>query len=463
MKKEKMFNYSSKRRKNFVAKYDLIEEERTITIIYRENDLYKKIVQKLSEELEKKGYYLNLKEIPKEFIEEDIHAYLENRKFAGVMICDKTIKEILYRIPHKNKEKLSSMTIIDDVINKVISEELERAMKECKINYWLHDDEDYKHNYKRILAYLFTKFPEKKPKKIYIVANRLKDHFSDRLSDLEIGNKIAEWTSELDPEIETKVVTGSVYPKKGCWILGDRHYITYSSPDKCIFRLPPENLYEDLKDILDINIDIEGKTVKRISQPFKYKPKKGKKIIERVELSKKDEELAKVLKFFKIVDNVLLKHAPKLGYDYLKEKRLINKDHCLGVWSCETGSSYGFDTLYLISKEGEEGKCKVKELINTSSTKGYIYISNIEENNEKFVIYVRIEGYGNSEKRTIELEKNKIEYEIEDNVGLELDEQKYQFINEAGLKRLEKYCSQSPISKKMFSEYIKKLKDISGK
>jgi len=84
------------------------------------------------------------------------------------------------------------------------------------------------------------------------------------------------------------------------------------------------------------------------------------------------------------VRELISKVGPSLGcgdftYDPIFPEG--RKDVCVVSHMAEDGHSYGFDTLYLVWKEGP-GRMKYKEIKNTRSTKDYIMIKEIVINND---------------------------------------------------------------------------------
>jgi len=76
-----------------------------------------------------------------------------------------------------------------------------------------------------------------------------------------------------------------------------------------------------------------------------------------------------------LVDDV----GPSLGSDFTYEPVFpeSRKDVCAVKRTAENGSTYGFDTIYLVWKE-PDGSVKHKEIKNSRSTKDYIHIDSVE-------------------------------------------------------------------------------------
>ena len=87
------------------------------------------------------------------------------------------------------------------------------------------------------------------------------------------------------------------------------------------------------------------------------------------------------------VKSLIGKVGPSLGYDYTSgpvfpESR---KDVCAVVRTAEDGSTYGFDTAYLVWAN-LKGQLNHEELINTRSSKDYIHIDEIKEDENDIVL-----------------------------------------------------------------------------
>lgn len=75
--------------------------------------------------------------------------------------------------------------------------------------------------------------------------------------------------------------------------------------------------------------------------------------------------------------------GPRLGYDYTHAPEFPKdrKDVCAVVHTTENGSTYGYDTVYLVWKE-PDGTVKHKEIKNSRATKDYIHIKELEVNKD---------------------------------------------------------------------------------
>lgn len=71
--------------------------------------------------------------------------------------------------------------------------------------------------------------------------------------------------------------------------------------------------------------------------------------------------------------------GPSLGYDFTYSPQFPKgrQDVCLVTHAAENGTSYGYDTLYLVWKD-EDGRLRNRELANTKCSKDYISSSSIE-------------------------------------------------------------------------------------
>jgi len=91
--------------------------------------------------------------------------------------------------------------------------------------------------------------------------------------------------------------------------------------------------------------------------------------------------------------NLVKRIGSKLGYDYLRsEKQLEGKNVAAIVWGTENGSTYGFDTVYLIW-ESREGGIEYKEITNSRSTKDYLSVDEIKEDTDNIIVKVNGIGY----------------------------------------------------------------------
>lgn len=72
------------------------------------------------------------------------------------------------------------------------------------------------------------------------------------------------------------------------------------------------------------------------------------------------------------------KIGQRLGYDYTHNPKFPSdrNDVCAVVHTTENGSTYGYDTIYLVWK-GKDGIVKYKEIKDTRATKDYINIDSV--------------------------------------------------------------------------------------
>ena len=86
------------------------------------------------------------------------------------------------------------------------------------------------------------------------------------------------------------------------------------------------------------------------------------------------------------------------------------KDICAVRRMAENGSTYGYDTIYLLWKN-EEG-LNHEELINSKSTKDYIHVNKVLEGKENVVVKVGSGGSYSGSKWAREFERNKKSLEL---------------------------------------------------
>ena len=97
--------------------------------------------------------------------------------------------------------------------------------------------------------------------------------------------------------------------------------------------------------------------------------------------------------FIEQAKNLVKRIGDKLGYDYMSgAKELERKNIAAIVWEAENGSTYGFDTVYLVWKN-KEGRIDYKEITNSRSTKDYLSINEIKEDKKNIVIKIRDSEY----------------------------------------------------------------------
>lgn len=103
--------------------------------------------------------------------------------------------------------------------------------------------------------------------------------------------------------------------------------------------------------------------------------------------------------FMEQAENLVKRIGDKLGYDYLRGKeQLKGKNVAAFVWGTENGSTYGFDTVYLVWKD-RKGKLRHEEIANSRSTKDYLHLNKITEKGNEIIIDVRDSKYRIDKKR----------------------------------------------------------------
>jgi len=97
--------------------------------------------------------------------------------------------------------------------------------------------------------------------------------------------------------------------------------------------------------------------------------------------------------FMEQARNLIKRIGHKLGYDYLsQEKQLPGKNIAAIVWAAENGSTYGFDTVYLVWKD-KKGEIQYKEITNSRSTKAYLQVDAIREDDKNIIVEVKGNTY----------------------------------------------------------------------
>ena len=91
----------------------------------------------------------------------------------------------------------------------------------------------------------------------------------------------------------------------------------------------------------------------------------------------------------KKVKDLIDRVGPSLGYDFTYDPVFPEgrRDVCAVRRLAENGSTYGYDTIYLVWR-GKDGKIQYRELINSRSSKDYIHIDGVREENGKIVVEV---------------------------------------------------------------------------
>ena len=85
--------------------------------------------------------------------------------------------------------------------------------------------------------------------------------------------------------------------------------------------------------------------------------------------------------------NYIGRIAPKLGCDFTYAPSFPEgrKDVCVVSQAAEDGSTYGFDTLYLVWKT-KDGKIQHREIANSRGTKEYIGIRSIKVDGDQVTV-----------------------------------------------------------------------------
>ncbi len=92
--------------------------------------------------------------------------------------------------------------------------------------------------------------------------------------------------------------------------------------------------------------------------------------------------------FIEQAKNLVKRVGPKLGYDYLRETvRLEGEDIAALVWGAENGSTYGYDTVYLVWKDNS-GQIRNRILTDSRSSKDYLNAT-IKAEDNKIVVDVK--------------------------------------------------------------------------
>ena len=102
-----------------------------------------------------------------------------------------------------------------------------------------------------------------------------------------------------------------------------------------------------------------------------------------------DGKIQDVEDFKTKAENLVKRISPKLGYDYVSGyEKLLEKNIAAIQYTAENGSTYGYDIIYLVW-EDNNGNIQSEELTNSKSTRGYIFIESIENDNDCINVTVR--------------------------------------------------------------------------
>jgi hypothetical protein len=92
-------------------------------------------------------------------------------------------------------------------------------------------------------------------------------------------------------------------------------------------------------------------------------------------------------------ESLVKRVASKLGYDYYGGSTFPKdrKDVCAAKYTSENGSTYGYDTIYLVWKDAK-GEIQHSALINSRDTKDYIHIEEVVAEDNKVTVKVKSGG-----------------------------------------------------------------------
>jgi hypothetical protein len=104
-------------------------------------------------------------------------------------------------------------------------------------------------------------------------------------------------------------------------------------------------------------------------------PKNGKGLaVDKIEVKITfDGKVKETENFEEMAKAKVLSIAPRLGYDYIHEFKIVDEKKNIAVirWVCENGSK-GYDVLYLAKKK--EKRVEIEEIANTEYTQNYLHI-----------------------------------------------------------------------------------------
>lgn len=98
--------------------------------------------------------------------------------------------------------------------------------------------------------------------------------------------------------------------------------------------------------------------------------------------------------FIEQAKNLVKRIGPKLGYDYMRStEKLERKNVAAIVWGTENGSTYGYNTVYLVWKD-KSGELRHKVITDSRDTKDYyLNIDEVREAGKNIVVKVRKKEY----------------------------------------------------------------------
>lgn len=93
------------------------------------------------------------------------------------------------------------------------------------------------------------------------------------------------------------------------------------------------------------------------------------------------------------VESLVKRVARNLGCDYYGGSTFPKdrKDVCAAKYTSENGSTYGYDTIYLVWKNAK-GEIQHTALINSKDTKDYIHIEEVVAEDNKITVKVKSGG-----------------------------------------------------------------------
>tara|TARA_Y100000310_G_C20510338_1_gene728509 strand:+ start:216 stop:980 length:765 start_codon:yes stop_codon:yes gene_type:complete len=120
------------------------------------------------------------------------------------------------------------------------------------------------------------------------------------------------------------------------------------------------------------------------------------KIKVKVSLDGKVEEIAS--NFSEQAQNYIKRVAPKLGYDWLSQTKLLEGQNIAAIaYDTENGSTYGFTTIYLVWED--QNDLRHLEVTNSRATKEDLGIREIREDDEIILVNVNGNDYRISKER----------------------------------------------------------------
>jgi hypothetical protein len=106
---------------------------------------------------------------------------------------------------------------------------------------------------------------------------------------------------------------------------------------------------------------------------------------------KKLEQILEGTEVKRLIDELGPHIDSRVDFTYDPEYVKGREDVCAVKRMAENGSSYGFDTVYLVWKD-TEGVIKSRKLVDSRYTKDYLHIREITESQEQIIIKVGSNG-----------------------------------------------------------------------